>query len=211
MIQIRYEEWRAELQLCKSFVEPQLRITSHQTTPTSIVKIPRARFRHFLVYGFFLNNGWKGFGLASDERKELDRLRAVFKIEALIWVSLWRVGSNLRRQSKNIKMKHETQNLYQTCACIIWYMFSVLCGKIKNQPSNSTSCSDNALRLLGLVAGILHWGFQTTSSISIWDCVLKGCFWERYILKGKIAFEGHSRLQSWYGCHKCIWTFIVYG
>ena len=48
--------------------------------------------------------------------------------------------------------------------------------RIKNQPSNFTPCSDNALHLLVLVAGILYWGLQMTSSFSIWGCILKGCF-----------------------------------
>ena len=48
--------------------------------------------------------------------------------------------------------------------------------RMTNQPSNSTSCSDNALRLLVLVTGRLHWGLQVTSSFFIWGCVLKGCF-----------------------------------
>ena len=59
--------------------------------------------------------------------------------------------------------------------------------RIKNQPSNSTSCSDNALHLLVLVTCNLYWGLQVTSSFSIWGC----------ILKGQITFEGHWRHQSW--------------
>ena len=71
-------------------------------------------------------------------------------------------------------------------------MFVVQREKIKNQPSNSTSCSDNALRLLILVADILYLGLRVTSSFLIWGCVLKGCFESlRYILKGQITFEGH--------------------
>ena len=56
-------------------------------------------------------------------------------------------------------------------------MFSVQCEvRIKNQPSNSTSCSGNALRLLVLVAGRLHRGLQVMSTFSIWGCIFKGCF-----------------------------------
>ena len=40
-------------------------------------------------------------------------------------------------------------------------------------------------------------GLQVTSSFSLWGCVFEGLFWERYILKAQIAFEGHWRLQSW--------------
>ena len=75
--------------------------------------------------------------------------------------------------------------------------------RIKNQPSTSTSCSNSAIRLLVLVAGILYWGLQVTSSFSIRGCVLKSCF-ERYILKGQIAIAGHRILQSW--TLVCVWT-----
>ena len=39
--------------------------------------------------------------------------------------------------------------------------------RIKYQPSNSTSCSDNYLRLLVLVVGELYWRLQVMSSFSI--------------------------------------------
>ena len=41
---------------------------------------------------------------------------------------------------------------------------------VKNwdQPSNSTSCSDNALCLLVLVVDTVYWGLQVTSSNAIW-------------------------------------------
>jgi len=70
--------------------------------------------------------------------------------------------------------------------------------RIKNQPSNSNSCSNNALRLLILVAGRLYWRLQVASSFSIWGCVLKGCF-ERGIIwrADSCSIEGHWRLQSW--------------
>ena len=93
--------------------------------------------------------------------------------------------------------RNEIQNSYQTivyeshgtCSSIMW--------RIKIQPSNSTSCSDNALHSLVFVAGRLYWGLQAMSSLSSWGCILKGYF-ERYILKGQIAFERHDwRLQSW--------------
>ena len=67
----------------------------------------------------------------------------------------------------------------------------------ENRPSNSTSCSDNALRLLVLEVGRLYRGLQVTSSFSIWGCVLKGCFERGIFWKGQIAFEGHWRLQFW--------------
>ena len=61
---------------------------------------------------------------------------------------------------------------------------------INRQPSNSISCSDNALRLLVLMAGILYWGPQVTSSFSIWVCVLKGCY------ETCIFWRVESRLKS---------------
>ena len=63
----------------------------------------------------------------------------VFKIEALTWVSIWRalkfqlfswrVGSNLRCQSKN--NRNEIQDSYETCAWIIWYMFPIECEELR--------------------------------------------------------------------------------
>ena len=69
--------------------------------------------------------------------------------------------------------------------------------RIRNQPSNSTSCSVNALRLLVLVTGLLYWGLQVMSTTSILGLRFEGLFRERNILKGQIVFEGHWRLQSW--------------
>ena len=80
--------------------------------------------------------------------------------------------------------------------------------RIENQPSNSTSCSDNALCLLVLVAGRLYRGLQVTSSFSILGCVLKGCF------EGGIFWRAKRRLKGiedfnlehcWWGPHplKC--------
>ena len=44
---------------------------------------------------------------------------------------------------------------------------------IENQPSKSTSCSDNALRLLVPGTSRLYWGLQVTASFSTWGCVLR--------------------------------------
>ena len=61
--------------------------------------------------------------------------------------------------------------------------------RFKNQASNSTSCSDNALVcLLVHVADRLYWGLQVTYSLSIWGCVLKGCLGE------VLHFEGTNRV-----------------
>ena len=73
--------------------------------------------------------------------------------------------------------------------------------RIKKQPSNTISCSDNALCLLVLVVGILYWGLQVTSSFSIWSCVLKGCY-ERIIF---------WRAKSWtlpVGCYGYLRTLL---
>ena len=75
--------------------------------------------------------------------------------------------------------------------------------RVKNQPSNPNSCSDNALRLLVLVVGRLYWGLQVMSSFSIRGCVLKGgfkrgIFWRaKSRLKGTVDFNlEHYRWSS---------------
>jgi hypothetical protein len=100
----------------------------------------------------------------------------------------WKVGSNPRRRSKNIEI--EIQNSYLTRAWVIWYMFPVRCEELENQPSNSTSCSDNALCLLVLVASKLYWGLQVRSSFSIWGCIMKGC------VEGGMFWRAKSRLKG---------------
>ena len=116
-----------------------------------------------------------------------------------MWVSSWRalrfqpfnwkVGWNLRRQSKNIEMEYETHikrvyELYGTCV-------PVQCEELRiNHPTL-------LLVVLVLVAGILYWKLQVTSSFCNLGLHFEGLFWERYISKGQIAFEGHWRLQSW--------------
>ena len=78
---------------------------------------------------------------------------------------------------------------------------------VKNWESNSTSCSDKCPTLVGSCGGHSLW--RTSSDVFLFNLRLRfeGLFWERYILKGQIAFEGHWRLQSWtldpYG-----WTHI---
>jgi hypothetical protein len=75
--------------------------------------------------------------------------------------------------------------------------------RIKKQPSNSTSRSDNALCLLVLVTGILRWRLQVMSSFSIWGCVSKGYF-ERGIFRRAIShlkgIEDDFNLEHWCGC-----------
>ena len=70
------------------------------------------------------------------------------------------------------------------------HVFSTM-WRTENQPSNSTSCSDNALHLSILVVGRLYRGLQVTSSFFNLGLRFEGLFWERYILKGQITFEGH--------------------
>ena len=124
----------------------------------------------------------------------------VFKIEALIRVSFWRVlsfqsfswkiGSNPRRQSKNIEMKYQTHIKLGHGFYIIHVSKSI--WRIKNQPFKSTSCSDNASCSGQFI-------LKTSRDVFIFNLGLhfEGLFWERYILKGQITFEGHWRLQSW--------------
>ena len=132
---------------------------------------------------------------------------SMFKIEALIWVSFWRafkfqlfgwrVGLNPRHRFKNIETNFFLKNIIlNLCMIYMVHVFSTM-WRIKNQPSNSTSCSDNALRFVSSCGGLSM--FRTSSDVFIFNMGLrfKGLFWERYILKGQIAFEGHWRLQSW--------------
>ena len=155
----------------------------------------------------------------------------MFKIEVLIlrvsfWRALkvqrfiWRVASNPRRQSKNVEMK------CKTCIQLVreFYMVRVssTMWRIQNQSSNSTSCSDIALRLLVLVVGRLYWGLQVTSSFSIWGCDLECCF-ERGIfwrttshLKGIEDFNLEHRLDvNWLnfvviGCYHGIIVMLLW-
>ena len=72
--------------------------------------------------------------------------------------------------------------------------------RIKNQPSNSTSCSDNTLHLLVLAMGRLCWGLQVTSSpFSIEGCVLKGCFERSIFWRAKSHLKGIEdfNLEHW--------------
>ena len=72
------------------------------------------------------------------------------------------------------------------------YVSNSTIWRIKNQPSNSTSCSDNdALRLLVLLVTYrLYWGLQVTSSYSIWSCVVKGCFERGIFWRAKSHLKG---------------------
>ena len=93
----------------------------------------------------------------------------------------WIVSSNPRPQSKNIEMKYKNH--------------IKLMHRIKNQSSNSTSCSDDALRLSVLVVGRLYWGLQVTSSFCNLGLRFEGLFWKRYIYSE--SPNRIWRLQSW--------------
>ena len=69
-------------------------------------------------------------------------------------------------------------------------MIPLQCEVLRINSSNSISCSDNVLRLLVLVTGLLYWGLQGMSSFSIWDCVLKGCFERGIFLRAKSHLKG---------------------
>ena len=77
--------------------------------------------------------------------------------------------------------------------------------RIKNQPSNSTSCSDNALRLLVLVAGILHWGLWVYVFFFNSRLCHEGLFLREVYFEGPNHVEGHRKLQSWtlHRGHEC--------
>ena len=90
-----------------------------------------------------------------------------------------------------------TKLILNLCMKYMVHVFSTM-WRSKDEPSNSTSYSDNALHMLVLVAGRLYWGLQVTSSFcNLGLCFEEGLFWERYSLKGQIALEGHWRLHSW--------------
>ena len=70
-------------------------------------------------------------------------------------------------------------------------------GRIKNQPSNSTSYSDNALRLLVYVAckyiEDFKWRLHFQSGVAFWRVILR----EVYFWRPKSRLKGILRLQSW--------------
>ena len=128
----------------------------------------------------------------------------VFKIEVLIWVSFWRalkfqpfrwrVGSNLRRQSKNIE--NEIQNSYQTCARIIWYIFSIQCEELRiNQLTPLLVVTiPYTCWFLWRVDYIenFKWRLHFQFGVVFWRAILRAVYLER-----PNCVEGHWRLQSW--------------
>jgi hypothetical protein len=67
---------------------------------------------------------------------------------------------------------------------------SSIIRRIKNQPSNSTTCSDNAPHLLIILVGESCWGLQVTSSFLIWGCIMKGCFEKGIFWRAKTCLKG---------------------
>jgi hypothetical protein len=63
-------------------------------------------------------------------------------------------------------------------------MFLVQWERIKNQPSNSTSCSDNALQLVGSCDGQIISRIASGVFNSNLGMCFEGLFWERYIFEG---------------------------
>ena len=140
----------------------------------------------------------------------------MFEIEDLIWVSFWkglkfqhfswRNGSNLSCQSKNIEMKFK-KFMLNLCMNYMIHVSSTM-WRIKNQPSNSTSCSDNTLRLLVFVMGKLYWGLQVISSFSICGCVLKGCLERGIFWRAKSRLKGIEDFNLKH-CIPCIHLYIM--
>ena len=123
--------------------------------------------------------------------------RPVFKIEVLIWVSFWwalkfqsfnwRVGSNPRRQSKNIEMKHKTH--IKLCAWITWYIFLVQCEELR---------INHVTLLLVLTKPYTCWFLWWANCIEDFKWRLHfqfGVVFGRVVLR-EVYFEGHWRLQS---------------
>ena len=98
--------------------------------------------------------------------------------------------------------KWNTKLILDLCINYMVHVFSVM-WRIKNQPSNFTSCSDNALRLLVLVAGIVYWGFQVIVFIFNLGCIVKGCFKRGLFWRPKSRLKGIEdfNLKHWSSMH----------
>jgi hypothetical protein len=99
--------------------------------------------------------------------------------------------------------RNEIPNSYKNLCmnCILLHV-SITMQKFKNRLSNSTSCSDNALRLLVLVMCKIYWGLQVAFSFWIWGCVLKGCFERGMFWRAKSRLKGIEdfNLEHWGQC-----------
>ena len=117
--------------------------------------------------------------------KPVGGLHPVVKIEALIWVSIWRalkfqpfswsVGSNPRCQSKNIEMIYKTY--IKPCAWIIWCMFPIQCeeSRINHVTLLLVVTMPNACWFLWRVDYIDEFKWCVHFQFGV-GCVLKGCF-----------------------------------
>ena len=99
--------------------------------------------------------------------------------------------------------RNEIQNSYWTRAWITWYMFPVQCDEWR---------INHLSPLLVMTMPYIRWFLwqanylRTSSDVFILNLGLRfeGLFWERYIWKGQIVFEGHWRLQSWTLLGSCV-------
>ena len=99
-------------------------------------------------------------------------------------------------QDVNVRIyKLNTKLILNLCTIYMVHVSSTI-WRIKNQPPDSTSCSDNALHLLVLVAGRLCWRLQVTSSFSIWGCVLEGSFVRGIFWRAKPHLTGIEDLEA---------------
>jgi hypothetical protein len=75
---------------------------------------------------------------------------------------------------------------------------SSIMWRIKNKPSNSSSCSTMPYAHYCSSCGG-HIILKTSIDVFIINLGLRceRLFWERYVLKGQITFKGHWRLWSW--------------
>ena len=142
-------------------------------------------------YGIYLKLVKKNRNITTCNQLDLGTLRSVFKIEVLIWISFWRalifqpfswrVGSNPRRPSNNIKMKYKTH--IKPCAWITWYMFLVQCEELRIDhltplPVITTPyacwflwCADHIKDFKWL----LHFQFE----VAFWKVLLREAYFER--------------------------------
>ena len=163
---------------------------NYRVSEVKTVKCPSSKF-NFPLKPFWLPiiSSWPSYEFHFEGLSNFSPL-----VEGLVWIQ----DVNLRVQKWNMKL------ILNLCMNYMVHVSSTM-WRIKNQPSNFTSCcSDNALCLLVLVVGRLYWGLQATSSFLIWDCVLKDCF-ERGIFwraKSRLKGIGEFNLEHWWRCPK---------
>ena len=90
----------------------------------------------------------------------------------------------------------ELQNWYWSCSWIIWYMFSIQCEELR---------INHLTPLLVVTVPYACWFLWRVDYTEDFKWCLhfnlglrfEGLFWERYIVKAQIMFEGHWKLHSW--------------